>query len=580
MTGAALFSQFERTGLPPTPPAELDRFLAELRGNAAAWAATPIERRIELLERVMVDVEASAEGWVRDACAAKGIDFESSLSAEEWWPGPVLVLRAARLLRDSLIAISKGGMPNSKGKVEQRTDGQTVVKVFPTNAIEKVLFAGMTAEVWMEPGITPDDLPAYQASGYQAWESPTGAVSVVLGAGNVASIGPMDVLTEIFARHRVVCLKMNPVNEYLGPHFESALGALIEAGLLRIAYGGSETGKYLTTHEEVDAIHITGSDKSYDAIVFGVGEDGARRKAEDDPINTRPITSELSNVSPVIVVPGPWSKADLAYQGRHIAGSLINNAGFNCNATRVIVTHHEWLHRQTFIDEISKALADAPDRNPYYPGAVVQWQEFLKEHPDARVLGEIGDHCVPWTLIDGLSRHAEDEICFSVESFNGVTSEVALDGVKDVGSFIREAVAFCNTRLWGSLNATILIHPKTLRDPEVVLALDQAIADLEYGSIGINVWSALSYALVSTTWGAFPGHARNDIRSGSGFVHNAYLYDRPQKSVVRAPFKAVPEPLWHSGQKSGHIVSQRLLAYELEPSWKAVPGIVAGALRG
>jgi hypothetical protein len=39
----------------------------------------------------------------------------------------------------------------------------------------------------------------------------------VLGAGNVSSIGPMDALYELFAKDHVVLLKLNPVNEHLGP---------------------------------------------------------------------------------------------------------------------------------------------------------------------------------------------------------------------------------------------------------------------------------------------------------------------------------------------------------------------------
>lgn len=35
-------------------------------------------------------------------------------------------------------------------------------------------------------------------------------------------------------------LQMSPVNFYLGPLFEKALGPLIEAGALRIVYGGRE----------------------------------------------------------------------------------------------------------------------------------------------------------------------------------------------------------------------------------------------------------------------------------------------------------------------------------------------------
>ena len=71
-------------------------------------------------------------------------------------------------------------------------------------------------------------------------------------------------------------------------------------------------------------------------------------------------------------------------------------------------------------------------------------------------------------------------------------------------------------------------------------ALNEAIADLRYGSIGVNLWHALSFALGTTVWGAYPGHAVNDIQSGRGFVGNAYMFARPQKSVVRGPFVCNP----------------------------------------
>src|SRR5439155_17350746 len=103
------------------------------------------------------------------------------------------------------------------------------------------------------------------------------------------------------------------------------------------------------------------------------------------------------------------------------------------------------------------------------------------------------------------------------EAFCSVTSEGALEAASIV-EFIRRAVHFANDTLWGSLNAGILVHPKSLRDPEIAGALEQAIAELRFGSVVVNHWPAISYALVSTTWGAFPGHPVHDIRSGSGVV--------------------------------------------------------------
>ena len=73
-------------------------------------------------------------------------------------------------------------------------------------------------------------------------------------------------------------------------------------------------------------------------------------------------------------------------------------------------------------------------------------------------------------------------------------------------------------------------------------SVDRAVADLRYGSIGVNVWHALSFAMGSTSWGAYPGHARTDIQSGTGVVGNTAMFDRPQKSIVRGPFRARPKP--------------------------------------
>ena len=44
----------------------------------------------------------------------------------------------------------------------------------------------------------------------------------------------------------------------------------------------------------------------------------------------------------------------------------------------------------------------------------------------------------------------------------------------------------------------------------------QAIADLRYGGVAVNVWPAAIYALASPSWGAYPGHPPEDIQSGAG----------------------------------------------------------------
>jgi hypothetical protein len=64
-------------------------------------------------------------------------------------------------------------------------------------------------------------------------------------------------------------------------------------------------------------------------------------------------------------------------------------------------------------------------------------------------------------------------------------SETALDA-QNVVEFIGKAVQFANKKLWGTFSATIVVHPASMNNPQVAAAVDQAIADLHYGSIVIN----------------------------------------------------------------------------------------------
>jgi len=207
---------------------------------------------------------------------------------EEWLGGPVPVLRNLRLLAASLRDIARHGRPRlPAGAMRSRPGGQLVVEVFPTAIADRFLYTGFREEIWMEPGVTADTLPETMAAAYRPEASREGKVALVLGAGNVASIGPMDVLYKMFVENQVVVLKMNPVNEYLGPFIERGLAPLVEGGYLRVVYGGADEGSYLVHHPGVDEVHLTGSAAVHDAIVWGAtpGEQARNRaggtKAQD-----------------------------------------------------------------------------------------------------------------------------------------------------------------------------------------------------------------------------------------------------------------------------------------------------------
>jgi acyl-CoA reductase-like NAD-dependent aldehyde dehydrogenase len=528
--------------VPPATLAELDQAVAELTAAAPAWCATTVTERLALLAELKHTVLAAGPAWVASASAAKGIPPDDKLQSEEWGTGVFPVVRNLALLEETLTAIAETGRPQPTAV---RTEGaRVVVQVSPADALDRLLQPGVTAETWLTPGVTQDQALARMGRIYRIDHDPEPGVALVLGAGNLSSIGAMDALSQLFVEDRVVILKMNPVNAYLTPHLREALAPLVARGLLRIVHGGTDVGRHLSDHPGIDAIHVTGAAATHDAIVFGTGEEGEERKRRGEPRLDTPITSELGNVSPYIIVPGPWSEKDLAYHGHAIASSMVVNAGFNCVTPRVIVQHRSWAKRRALLDAVRVSLRAATPRVPYYPGALERQATFVTAHPQAERFGPDGEGELPFTLIPELDPNAHDDLAFTTEAFCGLMSEVALDVDRSIPEYLAEAVRFANETLMGDLSATIVVHPRSLADPEVARALDRAVEDLRFGTVGINLWAGLSYVLVSPPWGAYPGNPLNDIRSGRGVVHNTFLLEDVQKTVVRGPFRAPITPGW------------------------------------
>jgi acyl-CoA reductase-like NAD-dependent aldehyde dehydrogenase len=555
---------------------EIDRLLQDLAAKKNIWLTISAGERAKMLDRMIEDLLKVAPRWVEAAIQAKGLQAGTTAGAEEWIAGAMITMRSLRLLANSLREVVANGSPTIPGPVITRPDGQVVASIFPQNLYDKILYGGISAEIWMQPGVTAETLSQTQAVAYKK-KATQGKIALVLGGGNVASIGPLDALYKLFVEDQVVILKMNPVNDYLGPYFAEFMQTI--SGYCKIVYGGAAEGEYLCQHPLVDEIHITGSDKTHDAIVFGGGVEGAKRKAERQPRLTKRITSELGNVSPVIVVPGPWSQGDLDFQGTNLASMLTNNAGFNCNATRVIITHASWSQRGALLEATRKVLARVAPRQPYYPGAEDRWERFVQDHPQAEKFGQREPGKLPWTIIAGLDPSNTEEVCFSTEAFCSIFGETPLEAADPI-RYLEKAVEFCNQRLWGTLNACILVHPTSMKDPAMAAAVEKAIADLRYGAVAVNLWPAIAYALGSPTWGAFPGHDSYDIQSGVGVVHNTLLFDKAQKTVIRAPFKIFPTPLWFATNKRAWQLAPKLLAFEAHPSVDKLPGLLWEAMRG
>jgi len=530
---------------------EIARRLADRK---SAWTQVSIRDRLTYLKRCIAGVTTVAADWAIAAAAAKGIDPDSPLAGEEWLVGPVATLA---WLQQLVHALESGGQPRPQ-RIRQR-NRQTIAQVFPDRIMDRMLWLGYRGEIWLEPDKPPSQGLVYRQSQRR------GRLCLVLGAGNISSIAPLDALYKLFAEDQVVLLKMNPVNAYVGPFLEQAFAALRQDGWFEVIYSGAEVGAALCQHPLVDTIHLTGSHHTYDAIAWGkTPEERADRKLWHQPLVTKPITAELGCVTPILVLPGTWSATDLKYHARQVAGMVAHNASFNCAAAQVLVLATGWAQRQHFLDLLQQELEQTPRRVAYYPGAGDRHQAFLQHYPQSiRVESPHRADSLPWTLIPDVPAQP-GEYALTEEAFCSVLAVVNLTAM-DAAEFLQQAVPFVNEQVCGNLSCTLLVHPQTQH--QYPAQIEQAIADLRYGAIGVNVWSGVIYSLPSFTWGAFPGNLPQTIHSGVGVVHNAYLLEHPQKSVLYAPFRIRPLPLWFPRHPRLLSVAQAFLQFQSQPGW-------------
>lgn len=256
---------------------------------------------------------------------------------------------------------------------------------------------------------------------------------------------------------------------------------------------------------------------------------------------------------------------------------LVANAGFGCLTPRLIIQHQAWPQRQALVEAIEASLSRVATRPAYYPGSATIHADFLAAHPEARQYGHVQDGHLPWTFIPDVAADNHDDICFRREAFGGIMAETALPG-DSVADFLDRATDFANERLWGSLNATLIVHPSSLREQTAATAVERAISHLRYGAVTVNMAAFAVYYLQTLPWGGFPGHQIDDIQSGIGKTANFLLLPRPQKSILRAPFKKWVDPIrvTHPGAPA---FARQLALFEVAPSLLKMPRLFWAAIK-
>jgi aldehyde dehydrogenase (NAD(P)+) len=565
-------------GLLDSTKAALDAAIVDLTDGEKRWAATGVADRAHLLSLVHAAVAENADGWVAAALVAKSISPDSRLVGEEWTTGPYGVLTSIAALGESLDAIAHNRSPIDRVRLGRALGNRVTVPVLPASSSDGVILNGFHAEVWLKPGI-PEERVRSSAGLGALHPGETGGIGLVLGAGNVTSIPALDVVYELFANNRVVILKLNPVMDPLLAPFQAAFAPLIAQGLLRIVTGAGDVGGYLAQHPQITHVHITGSAATHDAIVWGTGAEATERRADGTPLLGKPITSELGGVGPVIILPGVWSEADLKYQAEHVAAQRLHNGGYNCIAGQVVVLSADWPQREAFVEQLRIALAEAPTRTPWYPGSDDRLAKAASSYPQGQRVGTR-------LLIDVQPGADASDLC-STEYFSPVLGILELPGTGR--AFLNAAVTTVNDDFVGTLGANIIGLPSTIR--QLGSAFDAALERLEYGTIAVNAWTGLAFITPGAPWGAFPGNTIENVQSGIGVVHNAFLLADTEKTILRGPFRPFPRsvlngelalspkpPYWVSSRsqaKTGRLLAE----YAAHPSITKLPGIIISGFK-
>ncbi|MGQ9829038.1 MAG: hypothetical protein ACUVSW_14355 [Roseiflexus sp.] len=516
-----------------TPPlwADVDRALADLHSRKDSWVQESLDERIALLAALRRTLADAEERWIAISLESRGLAPGGYGESEErtWL---AILTRFLRLLHQALIDVRDHGRPSLPGGLTTRPDGQVVAPVLPASRYDSALFPRMTGEVWIEPGITIEEVEQRQAETYRN-PSEHGRVALILNAGRSSFLPVTDVLHKLFVDSDVVALKLHLTGASLASLFEEFFRPLFDHGIIRLIYGDNDLDAYLCAHELVDTIHFSGADAAFDTLIFGEGKEGIERRKQREPVLTKPFSGEVGNVTPVLVVPGPWSDDDLHRHAILLARAFVCNAASVSAAPRLIVQHRGWRRRDSFLASFEQVLARIPTRQAQFPEARRQLDALLNAHARAHRIGQADLDHLPWTVIPDLDRTALDADCFVRTMFCPAIGELALDA-KDAATFIDAAVEFLNQQVQGTMAVTVLIHPRTLRERRVRAAFNRALNDLRYGTITINTVAQQAVLAGVLPWGAFP------IADGKGWdggkVANPLMLPHPQKSILRGPF--------------------------------------------
>lgn len=513
------------------------------------WAELPPEKKLELLDRLMDNLEENCEqlqaasiikrdGEGNSSSSPSYASLEpqylsalqNSSSCVHWLHSSMLLSNWLGIIREYFDSVVKTGAPPAPLEVKEAPtpEGKPqryFVKVGPKGLLHTTLVTCGSMELLVEGPIEQEMIH----------QRPPG-LTAILGAGNFD--GPVDLLTSLFIENKVCVYKMSPFNAGLLDPLSKLFAPLLDADYCAFIFGGAEEGAALLQHPEVCKWYMTGSAATASNIIWGCP---TPPPPPAQPIFNKPMTVELGNCTPWIVCPGKWSYRQLKWHAAAIAAAMTFNGAHICAHPQIIVTCKNWQQREEFLDLVRMYIEDIYYVGCYYPDFAKRMESYKQQLIDMGRKPEEFEVSVKCPLskdsenkkIIFATNLPEDSFFCRQETFSPCCGEVPLDTENTIEAFLPAAVQYTNNKVHGGLSVSISVRPSTPAEEKVV---EEAISNLNYGAVQINTDTKLSIAFPSLVWGGCPGSTIYDLNSGIGFIGNCFGIKRPLKSVIRAPF--------------------------------------------
>eukprot|EP00163_Fabomonas_tropica_P031558 TRINITY_DN753_c0_g1_i1.p1 TRINITY_DN753_c0_g1~~TRINITY_DN753_c0_g1_i1.p1 ORF type:complete len:568 (+),score=175.19 TRINITY_DN753_c0_g1_i1:38-1741(+) len=561
--------------LKDTPVEDVKGIIDAVAAKKDEWKNVSLPEKVALLKQIRESAIESIDEWLAAGAEARGVSVteptHGQARGELYMVGPGMFGNCLNLIITSLESIIATGKPPA-AKATRVVKGKAVVTVFPDGLRQSIEASGMKGDLYLADSEAEQD----------SFDSiHTGGVVGVLGAGNFDA--PTELLGEMFLKGRVGVYKPNPVNQNTHPVIAKIFAPLVSAGYLAFIVGAVPVGSAMVEHPLLDEIVLTGSAITYDKIVWGgSSEEQKQNKTRHSPKITTPVCAELGSVNPWIIVPGEWSDKMIDSHAAHLAASKTLNNGHICASPQVLIVAKDWPQRQQFLDRVRYWLRQVAPSPPFYPGSGRSHQDF-SQLPNAEVLADgkyantFKDQQAPVLIPDVADPDSQAAATLMQrEAFCPVLSEFPLDVSPDKPiDFLRAAIDFADKKVWGSLTCSFMIQDSIWKAHEQ--ELEEIVADMPFGSVGINIWGGFVATMSQLRWGGYPGHTPEDVQSGIGYIGNSNLWKNPQKAVLRAPFNhqartKVLEP--------GHFEKQfrRLSEYMSTPGFWTLTKLLSAAL--